>query len=278
MQEVLACKGGWTSVNAKALAKRVEALSLVRFGPKEADPLRRSGLRMSSIGQPCTRKLWYENNLKGSVPEEQDPSLTFKFFYGDLLEEVILELVEASGHTVEGHQDTMSIEGIKGHRDCVIDGVTVDIKSASSFAFQKFRDHKLEYDDPFGYLVQLGSYVYAAKNDPKVKDKNGGAFLAVDKQHGTLVLDYYDFKELKLYDDIPKLYQSRKELILETDPPSRAYPPEPDGKSGNLRLQQNCVYCPFNKTCYPSLRVFQGKGYQKHLVDIKRKPLIPEVT
>lgn len=278
MHEVLACKGKWEEANAKALAKRVDALSMVRFGPKENDPLRRSGLRMSSIGQPCTRKLWYENNLKGLVPKEQDPSLTFKFFYGDLLEEVVLEIIEASGHKVEGHQDTMSIEGIKGHRDCVIDGVTVDIKTASSYSFNKFKDHRLEYDDPFGYLIQLGSYVYAAKDDPKVTDKKGGAFLAVDKQHGTIVLDYYDFEAMGLYDDIPKLYQNRKELILKEEAPSRPFPPEPDGKSGNLKLQQNCVYCPFNRECYPSLRVFQGKGYQKHLVKINREPLLQEVT
>jgi hypothetical protein len=43
----------------------------------------------------------------------------------------------------------------------VIDGVTVDVKSASKYGFEKFLKHNLREDDPFGYISQLSSYVYA---------------------------------------------------------------------------------------------------------------------
>ena len=280
IQKLLLEGKGWDSLSTARLSGTVGKVLEERLVKEKRDvnPLARSGLRMSSIGQPCTRKLWYENNSSVSHSREvTDPALSFKFLYGDIIEEIVLELAVAAGHEVTGVQDAVSIGPIKGHRDAVIDGVTVDVKSASAYAFGKFREHKLTEDDPFGYLTQLSSYVYAAKEDPLVRDKEGGAFLAIDKTNGTIVLDYYNFKELDLYDDIPVLYESRKALVENPVPPDRSYLPEPDGKSGNMKLQINCVYCKHNKECYPSLRVFQGKGYQKHLVKVNREPLIPEV-
>lgn len=278
IQKLLTEGEGWSGDNTSHLSAAIskvvdERLRKDRLSP---NPLSRGGLRMSSIGQPCQRKLWYENNVPLGK-EEKDPALSFKFLYGDIIEELVLELAVAAGHEVTGIQDSVSIGPIKGHRDCVIDGVTVDVKSASAYAFGKFREHKLTEEDPFGYLTQLGSYVYAAKEDPLVEDKEGGAFLAIDKTNGSIVLDYYNFKELDLYDDIPVLYESRKAMVKKPEPPDRSYLPEPEGKAGNQRLQINCVYCKYNKTCYPSLRVFQGKGYQKHLVKVNREPILPEV-
>ena len=87
----------------------------------------------------------------------------------------------------------LNVHGIRGHRDAVIDGMTVDVKSCSPFAFKKFRDGELRDNDPFGYISQLSSYVYAAKDDPLVTDKNRGAFLAIDKVNGEICLDVYDF-------------------------------------------------------------------------------------
>jgi len=41
---------------------------------------------------------------------------------------------------------------ILGHRDCVIDGCVVDVKSTSSIGFKKFRDGSIKHSDSFGYL------------------------------------------------------------------------------------------------------------------------------
>ena len=233
---------------------------------------------MSSIGQPCERKLWYQTNH----PKEGEvlrPETRFKFLYGDILEDLILSLAVAAGHKVEGHQDTMDIKGIKGHRDAVIDGVTIDVKSASTYSYKKFREHKLETEDPFGYITQLTSYVKAGENDPIVKDKEGGAFLAVDKQHGHICLDYYNFKDTGHLDKIEELYDERiRSASDKTTTPTRGFSPEPEGKSGNLKLGVNCSYCDFKSKCHPTMRTFLYSRGPVFLTKVVREPNVKEIT
>ena len=185
--EVVETKGGWDEVINEHFKEAVGGTMMARLTPPEEE--RKGGtLRMSNIGQPCSRKLWYHCN-NDEEGETLQPSTHLKFLFGDLLEDLLLSLAVAAGHTVEGHQDTMESAGIKGHRDAVIDGVTVDVKSASTYSFKKFKEGKLREDDAFGYIQQLSSYVYAAKDDPLVADKKHGAFLVIDKQHGHICLE-----------------------------------------------------------------------------------------
>ena len=153
-------RGGWDKAVNDYYKESVGKTAWDRFGPST----RSSGtLRMSSIGQPCERRLWYGIHKEGKGEPLRAPSL-IKFAYGDLIEDLILSLAIAAGHKVEGRQDEMDIKGVKGHRDAVIDGVTVDVKSASPYSFKKFASGELEKDDPFGYMWQLTSYVHAAKD------------------------------------------------------------------------------------------------------------------
>ena len=144
-------------------------LSLARLlvsrmdGGKDYKP----GLRMSNIGTPCERKLWYGIN-QPEAKEEIPPWVRMKFLFGDILEHLLLFMADAAGHQVEGTQDEQEIEGVKGHRDSVIDGVIIDAKSASTYSFKKFADHKLDEDDPFGYVDQIQSYLHAGQSDPIV--------------------------------------------------------------------------------------------------------------
>ena len=59
-------------------------------------------LRMSNIGRP-ERQLWYDMKLD---PKENiiDASTQIKFLYGHLLEEVVLFLVNLSGHKITDQQ------------------------------------------------------------------------------------------------------------------------------------------------------------------------------
>ncbi len=274
---VLETKDGWSkAVNDKFQETLGETLT-TRLG-EGVDPPRKT-LRMSSIGQPCQRKLWYSINSKNedTLPS---PDNLLKFLYGDVLEDLLLSLAEAAGHTVEGYQDTMEVLGIKGHRDAVIDGVTIDVKSASNFAFEKFRNHDLEKEDPYGYLTQLASYTYAAKDDPLVKDKDGGAFLAINKVTGELVLDYYDFKSMGLLDEVPSLYTHRKELVKEVVPPPQGHKTVKDGTSGNMKLDKPCVWCPYKQECWKKLRVFEySNKYEpyKYFTKVVREPRVKEI-
>lgn len=229
-------------------------------------------LRMSMIGQPCNRKLYYEINN----PEEKEPfkgPQFMKFLTGHLLEEVVLWLAEKSGHTVTGRQDEMEIAGIKGHRDAVIDGMTTDAKSASTYSFQKFKEHRLGEDDPFGYMTQLNSYVEAGKDDPLVTVKDEGAFLVIDKTLGNICLDRYKKSSFP----VEKLYEYKKDMVNRPEPPSRGFEPIPEGKSGNMKLGVNCSYCDFKNKCYPNLRTFVYAKGPVFLTSVKKEPNVPEV-
>lgn len=229
-------------------------------------------LRMSMIGQPCNRKLYYEINN----PEEKEPfkgPQFMKFLTGHLLEEVVLWLAEKSGHTVVGRQDEMEIAGVKGHRDAVIDGMTTDAKSASTYSFQKFKEHRLGEDDPFGYMTQLNSYVEAGKDDPLVTIKDEGAFLVIDKTLGNICLDRYKKSSFP----VEKLYEYKKDMVNRPEPPSRGFEPIPEGKSGNMKLGVNCSYCDFRKKCYPGLRTFLYAKSPVFLTTVKKEPNVPEV-
>jgi hypothetical protein len=197
-----------------------------------------------------------------------------KFFYGDMIEELVLAIVEASGHTVTGTQDRMRINDLAGHRDAVIDGMTVDVKSASPYSFKKFAEGNLREDDPFGYISQLSSYVYAAKDDPLVTNKTHGAFLVVDKVNGSICLDVYDFT--------PELEQKEKEIeqvksMVAGGIPDRGFDPVPQSKtSPNTKLHPSCGFCEFNKKCWPEARRFVYKTGDVLLVDVVKAPNVPE--
>jgi hypothetical protein len=246
-----------------ALAKQI-ASRLIR---EKREP----SLRMSNMGKPCKRQLWYEVN--GYDGEEFRAEHYLKFLYGDIIEELLLFLAEQAGHTVEGRQDELEIEGIKGHRDAVIDGLTVDVKSASSYSFRKFKEGLDPEEDAFGYLGQLGSYVHTGRDDPLVTDKSRGAFLVADKTLGHITLDVHDYPEC----DFESEYAETKRVMELDEPPDRGFQPEVDGKSGNLKLGVNCSYCAFKETCYPELRTFLYSTKPVYLVKVVRTPNVPEL-
>lgn len=233
---------------------------------------RQGTLRMSNAGKPCERQVYYDVNSPEDG-EELRAETYAKFLYGDMTELFLLFLVEASGHKLEGTQDTQVINEIKGHRDCVIDGTVVDVKSASSNSFKKFKNHTLQEDDSFGYIDQLGSYLYAAKDDPIVTNKDAAGFLVLDKTLGHICLDMYP-KTDKNYDEF---MAKKKEMVIADNPPPRGFEPVPEGASGNMKLAMNCGYCAFKKKCYPEARTFLYSYGPVHLTKVKREPKVPEI-
>lgn len=116
-------------------------------------------LRLSAIGKP-DRQLWYDVNTE-TTEEKLPPSTRIKFLYGYILEELLLLCASIAGHTVEAQQKEVTVEGVLGHQDAVIDGVLVDCKSASGFSFKKFESNTIADDDPFGYMAQISAYAQA---------------------------------------------------------------------------------------------------------------------
>lgn len=269
--EVVKGNGGWDQTVTKFLAESISEVAGQRFSNKQ-EP--RAYLSLSSIGTPCARKLWYKINLPNAA-EPLSAEALGTFFYGDLLEALAIALVKAAGHDVQGMQTQLNVHGIKGHRDVIIDGVTVDVKSASKYSFQKFENHNLRDDDPFGYISQLSSYVYAGKDDPLVKDKTKGAFLVIQKDRFKVCLDEYDFtEELKAKESE---IEAVKKMVTGPIPEDRI-PPVPQSKtSPNTMLSVQCSYCEFSKACWPEARKFIYSTGPVWLVDVVNIPKVVEI-
>lgn len=225
-------------------------------------------LRMSAIGKP-DRQLWYA--AKETNKEDIPPKTYFKFLYGDVIELLILFLAKESGHTVERTQEEIDVDGVKGHIDAIIDGVVVDVKSASPYGYKKFKNNSVLEDDPFGYVHQLAGY--SAVLNPG----NDAAWVAFDKVAGDICVTSLSASVIADYEPAARIEHLR-DIIEQDEPPERCYPDEPDGKSGNRKLSLPCSYCAYKKECWPGLRTFLYAGKPRFLTEVKREPNVLEVT
>lgn len=235
---------------------------------------REPSLRISNLGKG-DRQIWYELKGKGDK-EPLEPEARIKFLFGDIWESIMLYLAKEAGHEVTHEQATVEVNGVVGHNDAIIDGVVVDVKTASKFSFQKFKSGKLREDDPFGYMEQLSGY-------SKAHGGLDGAFLVVEKERGNLTLLKVDAEELanlNIEDRIDHL----REVLASDEEPERCYEPVEHGKSGNLALGVNCSYCPFKFHCWRDandgmgLRTFIYSDGPKRLVHVEKEPQVLEVS
>lgn len=240
-------------------------------------------LRFSNIGKPCVRELWLDKNNPGGG-EVLTPSSYNKFAFGDLTEEWIIFLIELSGHTVSLRQQEVELEGIQGHWDLIVDGMLLDVKSASSFSFDKFKEGLVPEKDAFGYLTQLRSYHDRAKLFNEVTDKVRAGFLVMDKQHGHIWLDIHDFSEPF---DLSGFFKERIRVVNGPDLPERAFVPKLDGykhkvtkefiANGNELLDTNCSYCSQKFNCYDNIRTFIFSQGPKFFTKVVKEPKVLEL-
>lgn len=233
----------------------------------------RGTLRLSKMGPQCPCALWHSVHHP-ELAEPLPPWAIFKYQYGHVLERMVLALAKEAGHSVEGEQDELVVDGIKGHRDCVIDGCIVDIKSASSRSFQKFKDGSIREDDSFGYLDQLDGYLVGSLSDPLVTTKDKAYLLAIDKQLGHMCLYEHTIREQSIRDRITSF---RRIVSLSTAPPCTCEVVA-DGKSGNLRLGTKASYNAYKYCCNPNLRTFLYSDGPRYLTHVVRKPDVPEIN
>lgn len=229
-------------------------------------------LRMSNIGKGA-RQLWYDKRF--GRDEQFPPSTIFKFIYGDIIEHLLLFLARLAGHSVTHLQDEVTLDGIKGHIDAEIDGVTVDVKSASTHSFRKFADGSLAENDPFGYIEQIAGYSTARDTD--------GAFLAADKQNGHIAYLPFSREDLNKFNVKDRIAYIKKAVDSDVEP-ERCYPDEEDGQSGNRKLGVNCSYCSHKDRCWVDsnnglgLRTFLYASGPKFLTKVMREPNVREAT
>lgn len=264
-----------TATDKKLLgANLTEAVGLHMF-----DKPRLGGLRLSKIGAP-DRKLWYDANHPHIPRERDEPIWRLRSTFGNLTEELLLWLVVKAGHIVTDQQKEVTLDGVPGHIDCLIDGVLVDIKSMSPYGFRKFKAGGLfkPGGDPFGYVAQLSAY-----NQALGFGDQSCYWLAMDKSSGELCLR--ELTEIEQIDGIARIKEAREIQAMDAPGPARCYPLEKYGESGNKALSMNCVWCQHKHKCYSKanngkgIRTFQyAGGRQVELAVVKRKPKVAEVT
>jgi len=267
--------GGKIELNGKHLDNFTDAVSDIMKVQFEEERGPGNYLRMSNIGKP-DRQLWYDINWEGETEKFTGPNL-IKFMYGHLIEQFVIFLAEQAGHKVEYKQREVDVLGIKGHIDCMIDGVVVDVKSASSMQFPKFEKGLLlePGNDAFGYVAQLSGYRHAISPD------SPAAFLAVDKTLGKLALLMVPNEHLDRYNVENRIVHA-KDMVTWKEPPKRCYEPKEEGKSGNLILPVGCAYCKHKAHCWSDanggrgLRVYGYSSGPKFFVKVVKEPRVDE--
>lgn len=228
-------------------------------------------LYFSEVGDPCPRRLWYRYN-QPEVATKPDGRALLKFFYGDMLEELVLNVAEDAGHSVTNKQERVIYDigdgwVVRGRIDAVIDGVVVDVKSVTKYSEEKFKNDL--QDDPFGYYQQLNGYAAALNND------NAG-FVTIQKELGHV--NYYPIEVNK------GLFRMQAEHAVETvslDSPDtiNRLPAVPQSKtSKNKKLCTSCGYCNYKKQCWPEMRTFMYSSGPEFLVEVVDTPRVMEIV
>ena len=123
----------------------------------------RNYLGMSSIGDPCKRKLWLSFMGYDPLPIEGRAAMIFDL--GSRVEDAVIHWLEAAGYTIEGQQQDFTAHNgfFRGHCDGIIHGVTqkphiLEIKSANAKKFKAFKEQGIASVSPV-YYAQVQCYM-----------------------------------------------------------------------------------------------------------------------
>jgi len=244
---------------------------------KRDKPRVKGKLWASDIGKKCLRQHYYNFN-EPTEAEKLNGHTKFKFLYGNILEEAVLYFAEEAGHSVALPQHRVETEHmgwtISGRIDGVIDNTLIDVKSTSSFGYNKYKKEGLHAgNDSFGYREQLGFYDAFGNYPTKIK---GVGFVWIDKQNGHILYTPTDvFTGSQIHTKIENIIGAVDGTEVQAP---KAYTDKPYGQSGNRCLAVGCAYCPFKQRCWrdanggKGLRTFLYSQGPVYLTEVKREP------
>jgi len=259
-----------------------EGLDLSRFSSNiQSHYTRQTGVRedkirkekniyFSELGDVCKRRMWYKYNMPLSG-EALPPATRIKFLYGDMLEELVLQLARDAGHDVTDEQRRVEYAvphsdwTVSGRIDAIVDGVVIDVKSVTKMSEQKF--HNGLVDDPFGYFGQLNGYANVLKSEET-------GFLTIQKELGHI--NYFPF----IPDAEAFGYGVARAIdaMSATENTSDTLASVPaSATSKNWKLCTACSYCPFKRECFPDLRAFAYSNKVEFLTKVVDLPRVPEI-
>ena len=257
--------------NEKFLDEFAENLKQILRSRLRANTKKEGGaIRFSSLGKTDSQ-IWFSAHPDPELDEPLLPKTYLKFLYGDVIEQLYLYLAKEAGHEVTDEQREIEVNGVKGHIDAIIDGTVVDLKSASSFGYTKFKKGTVEQDDPFGYVAQLSGYAdVLTPGEP-------AAWWAIDKSSGDNCVTELKSVVIKHHKPEERIEHLKKVVESEEIPPI-CHDPVPDGKSGNMKLSTPCSYCQYKYRCFPDVRLFLYSDGPRYLTNVSNLPKVPEIT
>lgn len=202
----------------------------------------RNYLGMSSIGEPCARKLWYKLNGR---QEHFDCGTLWRFEDGHRTEDlVVARLKQLPFITIEGEQTELGTGRFKGHVDGFITGLVqapktkhvFEVKCVNEKKFKELqdliRDEKTalkRWDETYYGQAMLYCYYSGLTRHYLVCATAGGRDMCAVRT------DANEAHALQLIDKAQKIIDSKQ-------PPERV--------SGARKDFFLCRWCKFNEECY----------------------------
>ncbi len=202
--------------------------------------VRRYYIGASSIGNSCSRSIWY--GYVGAESISPSPSLRSTFDIGKRLEGLLLDYMEHAGiNIIRASKDNddlfLSDEDVpifQGHCDAILEmddgeNVILEIKTANTASFSRFKYKGLMQWNEV-YYSQIQSYMGMRK-------LNRAVLLAIDKNTSELHHEWVD------YDDIFYNELKMKALAISTigEPPMRI---------NKNPIFYKCNICSYRKICH----------------------------
>jgi len=262
--QYLLTQTGWVSSELRTQFGSEVGLRLAEQFQSNAE---KRGLRLSRMGPQCPCALWHSVHHP-ELAEPLPPWAQFKYSFGHIIEAQAIMMARASGHLVTGEQDEVSVDGILGHRDCVIDGCIVDVKSVNGRGFEKWKSKAVEGLDDWGYLSQLDAYLLGSADDPLVTVKDRGYILAIHKELGHMTCYEHKLRADFIKDRVKRY----KEIVAFDKPPTCTCRVVPEGKSGNYILAYPANYSPYKFCCYPNIRTFIYARGPVYFTQVMKRP------
>lgn len=245
--------------DANRLAKMIAAVV-----QEKLQQYRKPSLSMSSIGKPH-RRLWMDIKY----PKKPDGQSRLKFLYGDIIEQLVIWLLQQTGHKVTKTQAKVEVNGVTGSIDLLLDGELRDVKSCSSHSFKKFKEGTLPQNDPFGYCAQLAGYNHCFKSSRP-------GFIAVNKESGE-ICEYLPDPGWDLPNADVVITKAKDVVNNKRMPDTPCAKPIPFGSSGNMSVPTCCKYCSHLKKCWPEARAFKYSTGTEYLTVVKKVPNVKEI-
>lgn len=199
----------------------------------------------SSIGDHCTRKIWYRYKNVNSTPISKRLALIFKT--GKHFEDLVLDYLQIASDNLDGFElirpsadnfylkcQDDEVPEFQGHMDGMVviaDSlrVVVEIKSAKDAEFNKFKKLGLQTWKP-AYFAQLHSYMGMEKVD-------NGVEIVINKDSQEIAEEWHTTDRI-YYEE---LRERARRITIATEPPERINPNP---------IYYLCQQCEFKRTCH----------------------------